>query len=175
MESGISSLFQAGAQGGPSLAVELVSSHARISGTINLGAYTRLSDLLNFHDEMLTLKDGVVLDGNGGPTENVAAQLDIRLSTLTIVLDRSDYVPPPDSEAIQKRPHQMLAVTRGHVVTGTFFIYPDAEPISYLRAHEPHWMPITDVQMRSLVDPGITLSARFAVLNRRDLTATTVV
>lgn len=174
MESGISSLFQAGAPGGPSLAVELVSSQARLSGSVNLGAYTRLTDLLNFHDELLTVKDGVVLDRRGAPTEEVAAQLDVRLSSLTIVLDRSDYVPPPDSEAIEKRAHQMLVVTQGHVVTGTFFIYPDAEPIAYLRAHEPPWMPITEVRMRSLVDPAITLSARFGVLNRKAVTALAV-
>ena len=57
MQSGIGSVFQPGLQTGPSLAVELVSSHARIGGSVNLGAYTRLSDLLNFHDEILTVKD----------------------------------------------------------------------------------------------------------------------
>lgn len=171
MQSDIGSLIQAGAQGGPSLAIELISAHARIGGSVSLGAYTRLSDLLNFHDEILTVQDGKVLDASGAATEDEAAELDIRLNHLTMVVDRSDYVPPPDSEAIEKRPYRLVAVTQGHVMTGTFFIYPDAEPVAYLRAHEPHWVPIAEVDVRSLVDRRIKFSARFAVLNRRAVVA----
>lgn len=66
----------------------------------------------------------------------------------------------------------MLAVTAGHVITGTFFIYPGAEPIAYLRAQEPHWVPVTDVRVRSLVDRRIKFSASFAVLYRKSVIAT---
>jgi len=175
MQPAIGSIFEPGLQTGPSLAVELISSHARIGGSVNLGAYTRLSDLLNFHDEDLTMTDAVVLNRTGIATADGAAEFDVRLDGLTIVLDRSDYVPPPDSEAIEKRPYRMLAVTQGHVITGTFFIYPGAEPIAYLRAKEPHWVPIVDVRVRSLVDRRIKFSAGFAVLNRRAVIATAVV
>jgi hypothetical protein len=172
MQSGFGSPFQPGLQTGPSLPVELISSHARLGGKVNLGAYTRLSDLLNFHDEVLTLKDGVVLNRTGIATADGAADLDVHLDTLTMVVDHSDYVPPPDADAIPKRAHRMLAVTTGHVITATFFIFPDAEPISYLRASEPHWIPITEVRVRSLVDRRIKFSAAFAVLNRRAVVAT---
>jgi hypothetical protein len=175
MQSDIGSLFQAGLQTGPNLAVELISSHVRIGGSVNLGAYTRLSDLLNFHDEILTVKDGVVLNRTGIATADGSPQLDVRLDGLTMVIDRSDYVPPPDSEAVEKRPFRFLAVTQGHVITGTFFIYPSAEPIAYLRAQEPHWVPIADIRVRSMVDRRIKFSAGFAVLNRRAVVATAVV
>jgi hypothetical protein len=175
MQPAIGSIFEPGLQTGPTLAVELISSHARIGGSVNLGAYTRLSDLLNFHDEILTVTDGQVLNRTGIATADGSPQLDTRLDGLTIVVDRSDYVPPPDSEAIEKRPYRMLAVTQGHVITGTFFIYPGAEPIAYLRAKEPHWVPIVDVRVRSLVDRRIKFSAGFAVLNRRAVIATAVV
>ena len=81
MQSGFGSVFQPGLATGPSLAVELVSSHARIGGSVNLGAYTRLSDLLNFHDEILTVKDGKVLNRTGIATADGAAELDVRLDT----------------------------------------------------------------------------------------------
>lgn len=174
MESGFGSVFQPGLQVGPSLAVELISTHARISGSVNLGAYTRLSDLLNFHDEILTLKDGVVLTLTGIATADGAADLDVHLGELTMVMDHSDYVPPPDADAIPMRAHRMLAVTSGHVITATFFIYPDAEPIPYLRAQEPRWIPITDVRVRSLVDSGIKFGARFAVLSRGAVVASAI-
>ena len=46
MQSGNETMFQAGMQSGPQLELELISSHARFSGSVNLGAYSRLSDLL---------------------------------------------------------------------------------------------------------------------------------
>lgn len=174
MQSGIDSLFRGGAATGPSLAIELVSSHARIGGSVNLGAYTRLPDLLNFHDEILTVKDAKVLNRSGIATADGAADLDIRLETVTIVVDHSDYVPPPDSETVEKRAHRMLVVTEAHVITGTFFIYPGAEAVAYLRAKEPHWVPVADVRIRSLVDRRIKFSARFAVLNRGSVVGTAI-
>ena len=131
MQSGIDSLFQPGMQTGPNLEVELVSSHARIGGSVNLGAYTRLSDFLSFHDDILAVTDGVVLTSRGEASGPRAAQLDTRLETLTLVIDRSTYVPPPDAEqAIEKKAHRMLAVTEAHVITATFYIYPSAEPLA---------------------------------------------
>jgi hypothetical protein len=174
MEPGIGSLFQAGLQTGPSLAVELISPHARIGGSINLGAYTRLPDLLNFHDEILSVKDAKVLNRTGIATADGAAELDIRLDMVTIVVDHSDYVPPPDSELVEKRAHRMLVVTEAHVITGTFYIYPGAEAIAYLRAKEPHWVPMSDVRIRSSVDRRIKISTGFAVLNRKAVVATAV-
>jgi hypothetical protein len=60
------------------------------------------------------------------------------------------------------------------VITATFFIYAGAEAIPYLRAAEPRWIPITDVNVRSLVDRGVEFEAKFAVLHRKPLLATSV-
>ena len=175
MQSGIGSPFQPGTQVGANLKVELISDHARIGGSVNLGAYTRLSDLLSFHDEVLTVAGGVILTRTGYETADGAPQLDVHLNELTLVLDRSDYVPPPDSgQTIEKTAHRMLAVTAAHIITATFFIYPDAEPISYLRAKEPPWVPLANVRVRSLVDRRIKYGAKFAVLHRKAVLATSV-
>jgi hypothetical protein len=183
MQSDISSLFQPGIQidrqtnlqGGPRLHVELVSAHARIGGDVHLGTYSRLSDMLNFHEDTITLADGVVLNRTGIPTTDGSRHLEVRSDALTIVLDRSDYVPPPDPEAIEKRAFRMVAVTDAHVVTGTFYIYPSAEPMAYLRAKEPHWLALTDVNIRWLVDRRVKFRANFAVLNRSSVVTAAVV
>lgn len=175
MQSGVGSAFNPGSQVGPELEVELISDHARIGGSINLGAYTRLSDLLSFHDEILTVTDGVILTRTGRQTADGAPQLDVHLEELTLVIDRSNYVPPPDiGQAIEKTAHRMLAVTAAHIITATFFIYPSAEPISYLRAKEPPWVPVANVRVRSLVDRRIRYGADFAVLYRNAVLATSV-
>jgi hypothetical protein len=169
-----SSVFEAGAQSGPQLELELVSSNARIGGSINLGAYSRLSDLLNFHDDILTVGAGAVMNALGVRSD-AGLPLDVRLSELTLVIDRSNYVPPTDEEQlIEKREHKMLVVTDAYVITATFFIYAGAEATPYLRANEPRWIPITDVNVRSLIDRNIEFEAKFAVLHRKPLLATAV-
>lgn len=168
--------FDMTTQTGPTLALELISAHARLAGSVNLGAYTRLSDLLSFHDEILAVTDGRVLTAAGSETGDKATQLDVHLDTLTLVIDRSDYVPPPDADqAIEKKAHRMLAVTEGHIITGTFFTYPDAEPIPYLRAVVPKWVPIANVEVRSLVDPSAKVASDFAVLRRAAVIATAII
>ena len=175
MQPGSESVFQAGGHSGPQLEIELVSSNARIGGSINLGAYSRLSDLLNFHDEILTIAAGAVMNPLGVRSTEAGLPLDVRLEELTLVLDRSDYVPPPDTEMmVEKREHKMLAVTDAYVITATFFIYAGAEAVPYLRAREPRWIPITDVNVRSLVDREVEFEAKFAVLHRKPLLATAV-
>jgi len=174
MQQGSESVFEAGAQSGPKLELELVSSNARIGGSINLGAYSRLSDLLNFHDEILTVEAGAVMNALGVRSD-AGLPLDVRLTELTMVIDRSNYVPPTDEEQmIEKREHKMLCVTDAYVITATFFIYAGAEAIPYLRASEPRWIPITDVNVRSLTDRSIEFEAKFAVLHRKPLLATAV-
>ncbi|MEX0626309.1 MAG: hypothetical protein WD402_07180 [Chloroflexota bacterium] len=176
MQSAEESTFQAGAQGGPQLELELVSSDARIAGSVSLGAYSRLSDLLNFHDEILTVSDGAVLTPQATRSADAAPRLDVRLNELTLVIDRSNYVPPVDEEQmIEKREHRMLAVTDAYVITATFFIYAGAEAVPYLRANEPRWIPVTDVNVRSLVDREVEFDAKFAVLHRKPLLATAVI
>jgi hypothetical protein len=175
MQPGSESVFQAGGHSGPQLEIELVSSNARIGGSINLGAYARLSDLLNFHDEILTIAAGAVMNTLGVRSADAGLPLDVRLNELTLVLDRSDYVPPPDTEQmVEKREHKMLAVTDAYVITATFFIYAGAEAVPYLRATEPRWIPITDVNVRSLTDRDIEIESKFAVLHRKPLLATAV-
>lgn len=176
MDPAIDSFVQAAGATGPSLQLELMSEHARILGSVRLGAYPRLSDLLSFHDDILTVSDGMVLSRTGEPTGQKAPQLDIRLDGLTLVIDRSDYVPPTDSgQAVEKTSHRMLAVTDGHVINATFFIYPSAEPNSYLRAKEPRWIPIVDAEITSLADPKVVVKAAFAVLHRKALLLSMVV
>ena len=174
MQQGSESVFEAGAQSGPKLELELVSSNARIGGSINLGAYSRLSDLLNFHDDILTVGAGAVMNPLGVRSD-AGLPLDVRLSELTLVIDRSNYVPPVDEEQlIEKREHKMLVVTDAYVITATFFIYAGAEAIPYLRAAEPRWIPITDVNVRSLIDRNIEFEAKFAVMHRKPFLATAV-
>jgi hypothetical protein len=169
--------FQAGSQSGRSLAVELFGPHLRLGGNVSLGAYVRLSDLLNLHDQTLAVADAVVMDRTGKKTGDAASTLDVRLDTISFVIDHSGYVPPTPAEEldIPKKSHKLIAITEAYVITGTFFIYPSAEPRAYLLAYEPKWIPLTGMRARSLIDPSIEHTADFGVLKRSSVSASSVV
>jgi hypothetical protein len=103
--------------------------------------------------------------------------LDVRLGAISVVVDHSGYVPPtpPEELDIPKVSHRLMAVTEAHLITGTFYIHPSAEPSPYLLAFEPKWIPITGLVLQPLVVPSVKFEAEFAVLNRAFVTATTVV
>lgn len=168
--------FQAGTQSSPALAVELIGPHVRFGGTVKLGSYGRLSDLLNFHDQTLTLSDAVILNRTGLATADGVPALEVQIDAISLVLDHSGYVPPPASDdiAIQKARYRLMAVTEAHLITGTFFIYPGVEPRAYLLAAKPRWIPLTEVRVRSVIDRRIKFGAEFAVLNRRSVGAVSV-
>jgi hypothetical protein len=168
--------FQAGSQGGASLAIELIGPGTRIRGTVRLGSYVRLSDLLNFHDQVLQVADATVLDPTGKEITEAVPALDVRLAQISLVVDYSGYVPPIPTEelGIPKVSHRLMAVTEAQLITGTFFIHPSAEPSPYLLAFEPRWIPITRLRVRSLIVPSVQFDADFGVLNRAAVTATTV-
>ena len=168
--------FQAGSQSGPSLEIELIGPGTRIRGNVNLGSYVRLSDLLNFHDQLLQLSGATVLDPTGKEMTSRVPVLDVRLVQISLVVDHSGYVPPVPTEelGIPKVSHRLLAVTEAQLITGTFFTHPSAEPGPYLLAFEPKWIPIADLEVRSLLVPSVVFEAAFAVLNRAGVSATTV-
>lgn len=174
MQSGIDSLLPPGAPAGPSLEVELISAHARVSGSVHLNKYTRLSDLLNLQGAVISVFDPVILDPAGISAAANSPRLDVQLDELTLVVDRSNYIPPVDhQQAIEKKSHHMMAITDAHLIFGTFFTYPSAEPPAYLVADDPRWIPLADVTVRSLVDRKIEFRSAFAVLNRRHIVSTT--
>jgi len=169
--------FQAASQSGPSLALELIGPHTRLRGNVRLGSYVRLSDLLNLHDQILQVADAVVLDPSGQALTDPVPALDVRLGAISVVVDHSGYVPPtpPEELDIPKVSHRLMAVTEAHLITGTFYIHPSAEPSPYLLAFEPNWIPITGLVLQPLIVQSAKFEADFAVLNRAYVTATTVV
>jgi len=168
--------FQAASQSGPTLALELIGPHTRLRGNVRLGSYVRLSDLLNLHDQILHVADAVVLDPSGKEMADPVPALDVRLGEISVVVDLSGYMPPtpPEELDIPKVSHRLMAVTEGHLISGTFYIHPSAEASAYLLAFEPNWIPITGLKVQSLVVPSAKLESEFAVLNRAFVTATTV-
>jgi hypothetical protein len=160
---------------GPTVRIEMVGPHLRVTGDVALGRFRRLSDLLNNHEGLVGLRDAVVLYRDGTPTRVVTPALWVNLTEVTLVgqLENAARQPAPPEVRIVKEPHPMVFVTPGHTLTGDIYLTVSAELSSFIESDDPHFLPMTDVRTRSLADRKVMNRYMFALLNRRHIVATT--
>ena len=169
-----------GAEGGraaESQLVELVGTHVRISGTMDVGAFQRLTDYVNLQPGSLTLHNVTLLNRRGQPTADHLARLAIRQRDVTLIAQRAAAPTPSVSDEVyvRKTRHSIVAVTTGHIVEGTVSLYPGAELEAFLQAGDPPFLPLTRVRVRWLADRRLKTIYEFVLLNRSHVLASAAV
>jgi hypothetical protein len=156
--------------------VELVGPHLRMSGTIGLGRFRRLSDLINHHDGLIGLRNATILRRNGTATRVTAPTIWVSPTEVTMIGESSTRaVPePPPEFRINKEPLDLVFVTPGHTLTGQVHIVAGGQFAVFIESNDPPFIPLTDARTRSLADRRIIARYDFALLNRRHIVATTV-
>ena len=61
---------------------------------------------------------------------------------------------------MEKRPFHLIVVTPGHTLTGDVHLSPEAILSAFLESRSPVWIPMTDVQTRSLADRRVISRSR---------------
>ena len=91
---------------GTGVDVELVGPHLRLSGTIGLGRFRRLSDLVNHHDGLIGLRNATILRRNGTATRVTAPTIWVSPAEVTLIGELSGGTPPeaPPEFRIRKDP-----------------------------------------------------------------------
>jgi len=155
--------------------VEFVGPHLRLSGTLHIGQFRRLSDFLNHHEGLIAVRDTTVLRRNGDPTKVTASSVWISPTEVTLVAQTSaDEVPASAPELrMVKVVRPLIVVTPGHTLTGEIYIAPEAEISTFIESADPLFVPMTDVRTRSLADRRVIARYPFALLNRRHIVAAT--
>jgi hypothetical protein len=155
--------------------VEVIGTHLRMSGTVDLHGFGRLSDYVSLQPGSVPLWDVTLLNRRGQPTADTLRGLAIRLSDLTLITQRQAFAPPTVGEDmyIDKIHRRVMAITVGHIVEGTVALYPGAELTAYLQAHDPPFVPMTDVHVRWLADRRLKTRFEFVLLNRSHVVAFT--
>jgi len=155
--------------------VEIIGTHLRISGGVQLQGFRRISDFFSLQTGSVTLHDVTLLNRRGMPTADELGELSIRLADVTLITQRVAPASVPASEDVQieKEPHRILAVTIGHLVEGTVSIYPGASLMGYLQASDPPFLPLLDVRVRWLADRRLHTKYEFVLLNRSQVVAVT--
>ena len=153
--------------------VEIIGPHIRLRGTISLGHYRRLTDLVNSLDGLIRITDAKVLRLNGDPTRVSVPDLWVAPAEVTIIadLDVAEGLTTPRDVLIPKEPTGLIVVTPGHTVTGTVYTPAGAQIDVFIESPTPHFMPMTDVHTRSLADRRVRAHYGFAVVNRRHVVA----
>jgi hypothetical protein len=163
------------------LPLELVGQHLRLSGTVTIGFHRRLSDFVNANDGLIQLRDVTVLRRNGDPTKVTSPSIWVNPDEVTLIGQDTDIGQATDIderetqglEFMVKRPFHLIVVTPGHTLTGDVHLTPEAILSAFLESRFPVWIPMTDVQTRSLADRRVISRYGFALVNRRHLVAAT--
>lgn len=166
---------EASDEGGTAVDVELVGPHLRLAGTIGLGRFRRLSDLVNHHLGLIGLRNATILRRNGTATRVTAPTIWVSPAEVTLIGEPG--AEPRDAAPefrIAKEPHSLVFVTPGHTLTGQIHLVVGGQLSSFIESNDPAFIPLTDARTRSLADRRIIARYNFALLNRRQIVATTV-
>jgi hypothetical protein len=167
--------LEIGEDGGIAVDVELVGPHLRLAGTIGLGRFRRLSDLVNHHVGLIGLRNATVLRRNGTATRVTAPTIWVSPAEVTLI-GEAGQTEPKDAMPefrIAKEPHDLVFVTPGHTLTGQIHLVVDGQLSSFIESDDPAFIALTDARTRSLADRRIVARYNFALLNRRHIVATT--
>lgn len=162
--------------------VELVGPNLRLTGSIALGRFGRLSDLINASAGYIRIRDAQLLQRNGDPTNLVLPELMVDQDEISFIAQPQAQAPEPgsavgfiepifgqDIEARQAR--EFVLFTPGHTVTGKVHIFGQTDLAGFVDATDPRFVAVTAVTARSLSDRRIVSRYAFILINRTQMIA----
>ncbi|HEX7472332.1 MAG TPA: hypothetical protein VF323_04565 [Candidatus Limnocylindrales bacterium] len=153
--------------------VELVGSHLRAEGGVDLGNFTRLSDYVNFLTGYFTIRDVTLLSRLGEPTRLTFPDLRVRLGEIAIVGQREPGVrtDDPGDRFIAKARRRLVVTTEAHIVYGYAYLHEQASLTAFVDATDPPFIPMTNVRVRWLADRRLAGRFPFALIQRSHVVA----
>lgn len=158
---------------GPAVDVELLADGLHLSGRIHMGRFDRLSGWLNAQSGFIQVQEATpVHSGETGALRSgrrEAVQW-IRLNQIVIVADQSAIGQVrPGAPIVQKKRRRVSIVTRAYELRGDIHVHAEGDVSQFLKASEPHFLPITDLTVRWLSNPARVARFPFAMVNREQL------
>jgi hypothetical protein len=172
-----------GAEVGRTEEVQLIGPHLRISGTIDLGRFARLTDKVNHTRGYVRLHDARLLRRNGDPTSLVLPVLMVDQDEITFIgqsehvlaeapTDLSpDEIVSGDRPEIEKSARRFVILTPGHAITGNIHVHEEMTIENFVDASDPRFVVMTSVSARSLADRRVISHFEFLLVNRTQMTA----
>ena len=157
--------------------MELIGPQLRVSGSVDVGTFPRLSDFMAAHAGAVRVHDAVILNRRGMPTAETMETLHLRLEEVSLIGQRRvpELDPPSGDVFIDKWRQRVTIVTAAHVLDATVSLYPGADAVAYLEAPDPPFVPLQHVSVRWVQDRRLRASFPFALLHRRAIVAVALV
>ena len=94
----------------------------------------------------------------------------VRLSQVVFIAERALVQPArPGAVVVQKQRRAVTVVTPGYTLHGNLHVHAHGSMKQYLESPEPHFIPVTDVNVRWLSDPTLMNRFPFGLINREQL------
>ncbi|MGZ6265515.1 MAG: DUF6812 domain-containing protein [Candidatus Limnocylindrales bacterium] len=160
--------------------IELVGPHLRVSGTISLLRFNRLSDLVNHTSGFVRLTEARLLRRNGEPTNLIVPALMVNQDEITFIgqppeevstLQTSTQLGEMDRPIMERVPRELVIFTPGHTLTGTIHLFSETDVVTFVDSPDPRFVAMVDVTARSLADRRVISHFGLALVNRTQMTA----
>ena len=159
--------------------IELVGPHLRVTGTISLLRFNRLSDLINHNRGFVKLTDARLLRRNGEPTNLIVPELMVNQDEITFIgqtledLSAAPHSLPGgmDRPLMERVPRQLVIFTAGHTLTGTVQLFSETDVVTFVDSPDPRFVAMVDVTARSLADRRVISHFSLVLVNRTQMTA----
>ena len=177
--------FGGGAEtGGHEEQVELVGTNLRMTGTVSLGRFARLTDMINASSGYLRIHDAQLLLRTGEPTDLRLPELMVDQDEVSFIAQRRAAAPEPGSgtgfieptfgdapgiEARQAR--EFILFTPAHTVSGRVYIFGQTDLAAFVDSSDPRFVPVVDATTRSLTDRRLMTHYDFVLINRTQMIA----
>ena len=125
--------------------VELVGTNLRVKGSVSLGRFGRLSDLINASRGYIRVRDAQLLQRNGEPTDLVLPELMVDQDEISFIAQQQAPAPEPGTavgfvepvfgESVEARQaREFVLFTPGHTVTGKVHIFGQTDLAGFVDA-----------------------------------------
>jgi hypothetical protein len=163
-------------------AVEIVGANLRVTGSLALGRFGRLTDLINASSGYLRVRDAQLRKRNGQPTNLTLSELMIDQDEIEFIAQNHADRPEPgsatgfvepvfDATIEARRPRPFVMFTPGHTLTGNVHIFGQTDLAGFVDSTDPRFVPVTEVTARSLADVRIVDRYDFVLVNRTQMIA----
>jgi hypothetical protein len=161
--------------------IELVGTHLRVNGMINLGRFGRLTDLINASSGYVRVRDAQLLRRNGDPTSVTLPELMVDQDEISFIAQRDPSLDHPGSPGYNmmfttetpgvRKAREFIMFTPGHTVTGQVHVFGETDLAGFVDASDPRFVPVIGVTTRSLADRRIISHYKFVLINRTHMIA----
>jgi hypothetical protein len=149
--------------------LELIGTHLRAAGVVDIGRFRRLTDYVNLLDGFFALGDAVLLTRTGEATRITMPELRVRLDDVAIVGQLASEEIPRSTETgvhLDKVARRLVVMTRAHIIYGSVHVLEGVSVMSYVDSTDPKFIPMSRVRVRWLADRRLAARYPFALVQR---------